>query len=579
VRKSVGPAVLVLVVGLAVGGCGRVKPSGPSPTSNPSRPTITIDFTGQYHGPARAPAGARAGGTITVLKEAGFEHLCPQQIYVADALAHGQLIHRTLTGYIEEPRGGGIKLVGDLATNAGETTDNGRTWKYTLRDDIAFEDGTPITSKQVALGLARSFGALGQHGPQYFQTIVDPQRRYTGPTDANPLPPGVTTPDPKTIILTLPGPHVEIPFLMSFPTSTPMKSATDTPENCDAKPFSTGPYQVKEYQKDVKLVLARNPHWVASSDPIRTQYPDMFSFEFGPNPVAQTNRLTNPTGADRSAVMDTDVAAELISGVKADPSLVSRVSSGATPFVAYAFINTRRVKDVNVRKALNYAFDRDAYIKAVGGYDVAQPATTLLAPVVPGYKQFDVYRPANGGANGDPARARALLAGQKPKLIYCFPNTQLDQTVAATVTAGWGRAGFEFVLTPIDAGTYFTTVGAKGVECDLILGGWAQDWPDPESTLGALFDGSKIVDEGNVNFSYFDDPGVTRALADLRRVTDRASVAARYGDLDEMIMRDFAPAVPLRYIRNYTLAGPDVGNTWLSPMWARHSLVMAYVKA
>jgi peptide/nickel transport system substrate-binding protein len=578
VLKPVKVAVLgALAVGLVASGCSRVGESqGGQTTSDVSAP-ITVDFAGNVKGPAAAVAGARAGGTITVLKEAGFEHLCPQQIYVSDALAHGQLFHRTLTGYIETNNGANLQLVGDLATSAGETTDNGKTWKYTLRDNVKFDDGSAITSKEVALGIARSFGDLGVQGPQYIQGILDPTRAYKGPTDANPLPPGVTTPDPKTIIFTLPEAHQEWPYLLTFTISTPVKTATDTPENCDTNWPSSGPYKRKEYQKDVKLVLEKNTNWDPNSDPIRHQYPDEIVFEFGPDQVAQTNRLKNPSGADMSALMDANVAPELISDVKADAAVMQRVHSSATPFASYVYINTSKVTDVKVRQALNYSLNRDALIKAYGGTDVAQPATTLLAPVVPGYKKYDAYAPSS--IEGDVEKAKELLGGQTPRLVYCFANTALNQTIAATNMAAWQRAGFTFAQRPIDAGTYYTTVGDKTTECQLIAGGWAQDYPHGDSTLGVLWDGTKIVDKGNNNLSYFNEPSVNAKIQELRTAADPGAVASQYGDLDQRIMTEFAPAIPLRYIRNFTIAGPSVGNTWQSPLWAHFSLVTAYVKA
>jgi len=67
-------------------------------------------------------------------------------------------------------------------------------------------------------------------------------------------------------------------------------------------------------------------------------------------------------------------------------------------------------------------------------------------------------------------------------------------------------------------------------------------------------------------------------LAELRKMTDRGAAATQYGELDEQIMRTGAPVIPLRYIRNFTIAGPQVGNTWQSPLWAHWSLVTAFVK-
>jgi peptide/nickel transport system substrate-binding protein len=91
-------------------------------------------------------------------------------------------------------------------------------------------------------------------------------------------------------------------------------------------------------------------------------------------------------------------------------------------------------------------------------------------------------------------------------------------------------------------------------------------------------DGTKIVEEGNNNYSYFSDPGVNAELKRLRELTDRGAAAAAYGDLDEKIMRDFAPVVPLRYLRNFAIYGPKIGNAPMSPLWAHFNLSGAYVK-
>ena len=48
------------------------------------------------------------------------------------------------------------KLVPDLAESLGEPSDDGKTWTYKLRDGLKFEDGTPVTSKDVKYGVERS---------------------------------------------------------------------------------------------------------------------------------------------------------------------------------------------------------------------------------------------------------------------------------------------------------------------------------------------------------------------------------------------------------------------------------------
>jgi len=579
VQKPVKLAVFgAIALSLLATACNRVGNSGGGgPSGGTGQPAFIVDFKGDIKGPAPEVPGAKTGGTITILKESDFEHLDPQQIYVSDALDFGSgLFHRGLTYYIEDANGGPLKLVGDLATTAGETTDNGKTWTYHLRDGIKFDDGSAITSKDVAYGIARSLGPQGVQGPQYVNGVLNPDGAYKGPTAANPLPPMTTTPDDKTIVFSLAEAHAEWPYLMSFPTSTPVPAAKDTKEKYDREFVSSGPYKRTEYQADVKLVLEKNPNWDPNSDPIRHQYVDKFVFEFGVDGDAQTNRLKAASGADATALMDANVSPSLIADVKADQSVMSRVYQGPSPFVRYLYINTSRVTDVNERKALNVVFNYDAYIKAVGGFDIAQPAGTVLAPIVPGYKKFNFYGTADN--QGDPAKAKTLLNGQTPKLKTCFANTPINQTVYATVKSGIERAGFQVVLSPIDPASYYTTVGDKTTDCDLIAGGWGEDFPDGDSTLGVLLDGSKIVPKGNNNLAYFNEPSVVAKLKELRAMTDRAAAAPQYGVLDETIMRDFAPVVPLRYDRNFTIAGPNVGNTFLSPLFASFNPTGVYVK-
>jgi peptide/nickel transport system substrate-binding protein len=569
-----------LIVSLAAAGCTKVGNGTGAGNQDDAKATpIVVDTKGEYKGPAAPVPGAKPGGNVTVLQEGDFEYLDPQQIYVSNALETGTaLFHRMLTNYIEDPSGKQLKLVGDLATNTGETTD-GKVWTYHLRDGIKYEDGTAITAQDIAYGLSRSFSDYGLQGPQYFQNAIDPQREYKGPYAGGKMAPGIETPDAKTLRLTFPSAHPEVPYLMAFPTSTPIPAAKDTKDKYNTEWISSGPYKRKEYLADSKLVLERNPNWDPNSDPIRHQYPDTITFDFTSTGVDQTERVSSGQGADATALMTANVDPANIANVKADAELMKRVDTSATPFVSYLWINTARVTDLKVRQALNYAFNRDSYIKAVGGTDVATPATTIMAPIVPGYKQFDVYAAADGGNIGDPAKAKQLLAGQKPKLKYCVSNSALNQQVAPIIVEGLSREGnFDIVINYIPPADYYKTVGVKGTDCDLIAGGWGGDYPDGAATLDVLLNGEKIVASGNNNLSYLNASAINTKLDQLLGLTDRSAASSQYGDLDETIMKDYAPAIPLRYVRNFTIAGPGVGGAFVSPLFAQFNLNNVYVK-
>jgi peptide/nickel transport system substrate-binding protein len=527
-----------------------------------------VDYEGKTVTPRPDVEGAKSGGTITVLQTDDFEHLDPGQIYVSNALSYGQLFHRTLTGYIETGKEGDpLSLVGDLATNAGVTTDGGKTWTYTLRDGLKYDDGSPIVAKDIAYGISRAFSQFGAQGTQFLQAALDKnygkEGAYTGPYDGTPLAPGLTVEGDKVIKFAFDRPHLELPYLLAFTISTPVPQAKDTKEKYETEFVSSGPYKRAEYIQGTRLVLEKNPNWDPKTDPIRKQYVDKFVFDFTPDAKTQTDRVTAANGDDAAAVMVSNVPPDQIPVVKANAELMTRVGQAPNQYVYYLNINTTRVTDVDIRRALNYGLDRDAYIKAVGGFDVANPATTITSPVNPAYLKFDVY-PSLPDNHGDVEKAKKLLEGKTvPSLSFCTANTATNQKVAAVIVESYKRIGVTLVPKFIASADYYTTVGTKGIDCDVITSAWGQDFPDGASVLGVLMDGA-IRPEGNNNYSYFTDSATDAKLKEIAAMQDRGAAAKAYGELEKEIMEKHAPLVPLRYGRTFSLFGPKVGGTFLN---------------
>jgi peptide/nickel transport system substrate-binding protein len=564
-----------LAVSLAATGCSKnTGGAGPDAAPTAAPQAIDIDTKGTAPTPAPEIPGAKAGGTITWLEDGAPEHLDPQQIYVSDAMTIETILYRHLTTYIEDPNGGKLKVVGDLATNTGETTDGGKTWTYHLRSGIKFEDGTPITSKDIAYGVARSFGKFGAQGPQYLQNALNVKRDWT--PDKGDLPTGVTTPDDKTIVFTLEAAHPEFPYLAALPTTTPVPKAKDTGAKYEAEFVASGPYMRDgTYDQTTKLTVKKNPNWDPKTDPARHQYADKFVFDFnGGTRDDMTKRLIADKGDDQTALSTYVVAQANIAEVQGNQAVLKRAGAAPTPYVDYVNINTSRVTDLATRKALNFAFDRGAFVTAVGGSAVAAPATTIMAPVVPGWKNYDAYPSADG--HGDVAQAKTLLAGKTPKLTYCFANTATQQKYATVIQSSLARAGFDIVLNPIDKSNYYTTIGMKNTTCDMMRSGWGQDFPDGASTLDVLLNGEYIVDKGNQNYSYFNEPSINAKLKALNTEPDRAKAADEYGALDKQIMTDYAPLIPTYATRAFNLRGSKV-SSFISPLFAQYNLVDAYV--
>lgn len=568
---AAGAAILTLLLAAA---CSETTEGGASdePPDEHQEQNLVIDWDGEAPAPRPDLDGAAPGGNITIIQVADFAHLDPQQIYVSNALSYSNLFMRRLTGYVEEPDGS-MTLVGDLATNPGVSEDGGRKWTYTLRDGISFEDGTPITSADIAHGIARSFTAeFGAQGPQFLQNGLDPDREYQGPFDDDPLPPGVSLPDDQTIVFEFPEPFPGLPFVVAFPTSVPVPVGTGN-EPLERSFISSGPYKVREYRADEVLIAERNDAWDPATDPIRRAYPDTFTFEMGAESDEQTERVRAGAGDDATALMGGNIAPELIATVKGDPEAMERSWQGPNIFSFSIWINTQRVTDVDVRRALNYAFDRDAAIKAVGGYDLGVPATTIMSPVTPGYKEYDAFPEAGADApegphTGNPELAAELIEGKDVgTLKLCIANTETNQELAAVMQSSFAEGGLEVEPEFLDPANYFDITGERDNDCDLASSGWGQDYPDPETVIGTIMDGGQIRDSGNYNYSYLDEAAVNTRIGELRVMEDRAEAAPLYGDLDEQIMTEHAPLIPFRYGVNFTLWGPRIGGAYIAPAW------------
>ena len=81
--------------------------------------------------------------------------------------------------------------------------------------------------------------------------------------------------------------------------------------------------------------------------------------------------------------------------------------------------------------------------------------------------------------------------------------------------------------------------------------------PDP-GYLNGLFDGRTIGQPVSRNLSYFDSPKYNRLLDRASRLTGEERYRA-YGELDVLLSRDAAPAIPVSATNFFTFVSPRVG--------------------
>ncbi|WP_022893939.1 ABC transporter substrate-binding protein [Agromyces subbeticus] len=504
-----------------------------------------------------------AGGTLRVLQNADFSHLDPAQGFDGGVNNFYRLIYRTLTTQGTGEGAEGTEIVPDLATDLGTHNDDATEWTFTLKDDIFFEDGTPITSADVKFGVERALDPSISIGSPYAKIVLDIPEGYEGFYSSGPLD-SIETPDEKTIVFHLNQPYADFAAVVAQAPFTPFPAdAGVTTTSVDQQPIASGPYRVTEYQRGSTLVLERNEHWSKESDDVRGAYPDSYEWSFGLDGATIDERMIAGQGDDRNAIAGS-VQAASIARIQT-PEIQERTIQGLQGCTTYMPMNTTKPGMDNplVRQAINLAVDKQAVKDGTGGSQLADIATTMMPPTVAGFTEFDLY-PSDDFA-GDPEAAKDLLteAGYPDGFSFVLDirNNPKMQAQAEAIQQSLAKAGITVEFNLIDSSTFYEVIGTTSQQHDAAITGWCPDWASGATFLPPIFEGTQIYEKGNSNVAQLNDPAVNARIAEIRAMTDVDEANAAWGELDEQIM-ELAPAVPLLFEKAVMVVGSNIAGAY-----------------
>ena len=196
-------------------------------------------------------------------------------------------------------------------------------------------------------------------------------------------------------------------YYASFPAFTAIPQAKDNPQTYGKKPLATGPYKFADYKPGSELKLVKNDQWDPNTDPGRIQAVDGWDFKFGQDTAKLENIIINDQGSAQTTLTYDNVTPSSYRSISSDKA---RLVTGTSPCTYMWFIDYTKIKELEVRQALGWAYPYEAAWKAGGEIEglTRVPGTAILPPGTAGRVDYQALD-GQDGKTTDPAKAKALL--------------------------------------------------------------------------------------------------------------------------------------------------------------------------
>ncbi len=387
-----------------------------------------------------------------------------------------------------------LNVVPDQAT--WTTSPDNKVYTFTLKQGITFSDGTPVTAQAYVYTLTRALlpEVKSPIATFFLGLIVGSDEVNNGKTR---ILAGVKAVNDSTLQITLKQPAAYFLQIMADSIAFPLNhkvidqyGQTDWVNHAAGNGIGTGPFMVKEWDHNVKMVLAPNPQWYGAKTKL-TEVDMLF--------------VNNPSTAFKAYQAGQyafvwNIGAQDLTVAKGMPGYTSQ-SLLQTDLL---FFNNKMAPfdKAAVRQAFAYATDKETLASAIFKGS-AVPAPTIIPPGMPGYQPN--YQ---GLAYG---RSKALAALQSaypdvskvPPITFSYPNSQVSQSEASVLQQMWQSAlGIQVKLVPVELNAYNTETANHQVQFGFTQ--WSADFPDPYDWLALNLLSSAANNSGNWNNPQFD---------------------------------------------------------------------------
>jgi len=532
----------------------------------------------------RPPISSHRGGVLRVESEPS-ECLCVDTALLSEVfnLTDQNVMTLSYDGLVTYRRVGGIAggmLVGDLAVSVPAPTDHGREYTFLLRRNLRYSNGASVRASDFRYSLERALTVNRGYALHFYKGIVGAADCTTRPPRRCDLRRGVDVDDAAgriTIRLTKADPafphKLTSPVASVVPSGTPLRVPRGRPIP------GTGPYRVARFRPTRSVRLVRNAYFrVWSRDARPDGYPNEIRFQLSDDPAARLAAVEKGK-ADWGEVIASVLPARRVQGLLTRHS--GQLHNDAWPLAFWFFMNTQvpPFDDVRVRRALNYAIDRDAVVKFAGGGLRWRVSCQMLPPGIAGYRPYCPYtrgrNPAGSWIAPDGRKARALIAasgtrGTHVEVVSYRTFSEAPLRSSRYLVSLLRELGYRSSLRVFpDFDAYLQYVAEPRSRAQIGLFGWFAETLATSDVLGVFgCEASLPTTSALESPSRFCDPRIDSRIrqAVSLQPTDPPRANELWAEIDRTLV-DRAVAAPLNTGLNLVLVSKRVGNYQSHPLW------------
>lgn len=454
-----------------------------------------------------------------------------------------------------------------LLAESWESSEDGMTHTFTLKEDVTFHDGTPFNAEAVCANFDRWYNWTGLAASEAFGYYYNKLFKGYAESPADAVYKSCTPDGDYSVTIDLNKPFagfvasLSLPsFSMQSPSALQDFGADEVSGSAEAPvlseyamghPVGTGPYQFDEWAPGEQVTLKAYDDYWGEAGQI-----DEIIFRTIDDPTARRQALESGSIDGYDLVGPADTKALEDDGF----TMVSR-----PPFtILYLAFNQAipELQDPKVREALSYAVDKDALIS-----QVLPEGTEKAIEFVP--DTVNGYNPDVTTYDYDPEKAKSLLAeagydeSNPLKLTFNYPvNVSRPympdpEQIFTVLSSQLSEVGVETTPVSEEWVEYLDrTTGTSDHGIHLL--GWTGDYNDTDNFVGVFF-GQQSSEWG------FDNPELFQKLNEARGVSNLEDQTALYEEINEMVAQ-FIPGVPIAHPAPTLAFDPRVESYPASPV-------------